>query len=441
MEFKEKLKDLRTKKEKSQSELAKDIFVSRSTVAKWENGLGLPSDDNLKTLCEYFNVDGDYFKEKDEKDWENYKLLLAKRKKRNIIIAVSSLIVGLILCINIINFCLLPKTGKVFRQNGYSYVVIEDKGIYGDGKVELVNTTGDEIFIPDTITVFARMVPDTFKVVSVFTSAVDGKIVHLPRYFEGFMDSRPLFDDELEFYPKSAVGIFGIGLYNMELENIYVSKDNELYDSREDCGCLIDSKTDTIIKSSRNSFIPSGIREIGYDGLRRYFFGKETKYIIPDCIEKIDNMAFGSLPFGDGDYIDEDGNNWHIEYIDFGSVKELGYHLMVQSRIEDNATIILPKTLEKIDRTALITSGNPSVVNIYYKGTKSDWNNVDINNDVTDSLHIYDSQYKRKDKYDISDLYISKNTQINFYYYLDVEPAEKNAYWHYNSNNEIEIWK
>ena len=29
--------------------------------------------------------------------------------------------------------------------------------------------------------------------------------------------------------------------------------------------------------------------------------------------------------------------------------------------------------------------------------------------------------------------------QINFYYYLDVEPAEKNAYWHYNSNNEIEI--
>ena len=71
MEFKEKLKDLRTKKEKSQSELAKDIFVSRSTVAKWENGLGLPSDDNLQTLCEYSNVDEDYFKEKDEKDWEN----------------------------------------------------------------------------------------------------------------------------------------------------------------------------------------------------------------------------------------------------------------------------------------------------------------------------------------------------------------------------------
>ncbi len=303
--------------------------------------------------------------------------------------------------------------------------MIEDKGIYGDGKVELVNTTGDEIFIPDTITVFARMVPDTFKVVSVFTSAVDGKIVHLPRYFEEFMDSRPLFDDELEFYPDSANSIYGMSFHNMELENIFVSKNNELYDSREDCGCLIDSKTDTIIKSSRNSFIPSGIREIGYDGLRRYFFGKETKYIIPDCIEKIDNMAFGSLPFGDGDYIDEDGNNWHIEYIDFGSVKEIGWYAIYNSKLQNNATIILPNTLEKLDRAAFAINGGPSIVNIYYKGSKSEWNNVNI--------YSKDSDEK--------ELFVCFDTQINVYCYSDAEPIEKNVYWHYNSNNEIEIWK
>ena len=56
MQFNEKLKSLRTKKGISQVELAKNIFVSRSAVAKWENGLGLPSEESLKLLAEYFGV-------------------------------------------------------------------------------------------------------------------------------------------------------------------------------------------------------------------------------------------------------------------------------------------------------------------------------------------------------------------------------------------------
>ena len=57
MEFYEKLKKLRTEKGISQQELADKIFVSRSAVAKWENGLGLPCRDSLKLLCDYFEVD------------------------------------------------------------------------------------------------------------------------------------------------------------------------------------------------------------------------------------------------------------------------------------------------------------------------------------------------------------------------------------------------
>ena len=47
MAFKDRLKEFRQFKKITQSELAKMIFVSRSAVAKWENGLGLPSDVNL----------------------------------------------------------------------------------------------------------------------------------------------------------------------------------------------------------------------------------------------------------------------------------------------------------------------------------------------------------------------------------------------------------
>ncbi len=57
MEFKDKLKELRKKANVSQSELAEKIFMSRSVVAKWENGMGLPSDESLERLCAFFGVE------------------------------------------------------------------------------------------------------------------------------------------------------------------------------------------------------------------------------------------------------------------------------------------------------------------------------------------------------------------------------------------------
>ncbi len=56
MEFSEKLKELRNTKGISQARLADDIHISRSAVAKWENGLGLPNDESLKMLADYFGV-------------------------------------------------------------------------------------------------------------------------------------------------------------------------------------------------------------------------------------------------------------------------------------------------------------------------------------------------------------------------------------------------
>ena len=56
MQFHERLKQLRKERGFTQEELAERLHVSRSAVAKWENGLGLPSDDSLKDIAEYFNV-------------------------------------------------------------------------------------------------------------------------------------------------------------------------------------------------------------------------------------------------------------------------------------------------------------------------------------------------------------------------------------------------
>ena len=57
MQFHEQLKSYRKERGLTQEELAQKIYVSRSAVAKWENGLGLPNDDSLNALAAVFGVD------------------------------------------------------------------------------------------------------------------------------------------------------------------------------------------------------------------------------------------------------------------------------------------------------------------------------------------------------------------------------------------------
>jgi len=76
MQFSAKIKELRQKKGISQAKLAADIHISRSAVAKWENGLGLPNDDSLKSLAEYFGVAVDEL----ISDKTNEEILVSKNK-------------------------------------------------------------------------------------------------------------------------------------------------------------------------------------------------------------------------------------------------------------------------------------------------------------------------------------------------------------------------
>lgn len=56
VEFKDNLKQMRTQKGLTQAQLAELIFVSRSTVAKWENGLGLPNPESMAALELLFGI-------------------------------------------------------------------------------------------------------------------------------------------------------------------------------------------------------------------------------------------------------------------------------------------------------------------------------------------------------------------------------------------------
>ena len=56
MEFKDNLKKLRQENGLTQAQLAEKLFVSRSTVAKWENGLGLPNPESMAALEAHFGI-------------------------------------------------------------------------------------------------------------------------------------------------------------------------------------------------------------------------------------------------------------------------------------------------------------------------------------------------------------------------------------------------
>lgn len=92
MDFSHKLKELRKARGISQVELADALHVSRSAVAKWENGLGMPGKESLSILADYFGVSkGDLMA--DSKD-ESNKSKMSDRDKRIIargaIISVSA---------------------------------------------------------------------------------------------------------------------------------------------------------------------------------------------------------------------------------------------------------------------------------------------------------------------------------------------------------------
>ena len=56
MDFKDKLKQLRLNKNISQEAIAKELMISRSTYAKWENGIRLPDRTSLELIANYFDI-------------------------------------------------------------------------------------------------------------------------------------------------------------------------------------------------------------------------------------------------------------------------------------------------------------------------------------------------------------------------------------------------
>ncbi len=75
-----------------------------------------------------------------------------------------------------------------------------------------------------------------------------------------------------------------------DLESITVAAGNTVYDSRNNCNAIIETKSNTLIAGCKNTVIPNGVESIGYAA----FQGCTglTSITIPDSVESIGDCAF-----------------------------------------------------------------------------------------------------------------------------------------------------
>ncbi len=116
MNFSDKLKQLRKSKGITQEELANGVFISRSVIAKYENGYTLPTQENAEKLAVFFGVKLSYLIDEEEQ----VKMTLTEIKTRKIIsYAISS--IGLLVNSFYLVICFIP----IFSKLVYIYPIPE----------------------------------------------------------------------------------------------------------------------------------------------------------------------------------------------------------------------------------------------------------------------------------------------------------------------------
>ena len=156
MQFNEKLKELRLKKGISQTELAEKIFVSRSAVAKWENGLGLPSNDSLDQLAEFFGVEREELFSDQAMEAVVVKKNITISKSRKLLIIISAVCLAIVIAFIVTVAVMISSsrdkpnggdTGKMvgvwgaIYENGFNNKLLNEQTAYNNDYILEVGKT------------------------------------------------------------------------------------------------------------------------------------------------------------------------------------------------------------------------------------------------------------------------------------------------------------
>lgn len=200
MKFNEKLQELRKNRGMTQEELAEVLYVSRTTISKWELGRGYPSIDSLKDISKFFSVSID-----DLLSGENLLTLAEKENKSNIrnmcdllfgIVDLCSFILiilplypntidGFVYSVNLLNYTQTTGLNKTICWVVFSLLVI-----IGLAKVIFIKTKAEKcskilmeisISISALIVIFLAITREVYAVVVVFLLLIIKGVIFLRR--------------------------------------------------------------------------------------------------------------------------------------------------------------------------------------------------------------------------------------------------------------------
>ena len=183
---------------------------------------------------------------------------------------------------------IIPKGVTRICVRGYRDCIFEinqrDEDICLEGCPENISlSVGDTVTIPNTITSIA---PSAFVLVDEVKTIIIPNSVKIIRD-EAFLNC---YDLESIIIPDSVTTI-GKGVFSgcSKLKSIIVSSGNPIYDSRNSCNAIFETKSNTLIAGCSQSTIPDSIEsivEFAFEHIELPLF------VVPESVRNIDNYAF-----------------------------------------------------------------------------------------------------------------------------------------------------
>ena len=365
---------------------------------------------------------------------------MKKKLKIIIIIASAIAIVATILAIVFVQNLKDPEGIREYEMDGYKYK-IELKNDRGNEACFFIPQNGNEIHIPEEITIKERWVKKKYTVTEIKFDYVEEKItpdslIYKTKIIVPKTVSR-IRDDGFEEYTFAVINGVGMGFYVPNVGDIEVAIDNPYFDSRENCNCIIETKTDKIlIAGLNNPKIPSTVKEIGSFAFYMY---NQTELTIPSNVKKIDSCAFMGCASLKSIKLEEGVEEIAIYAFFFWDrfIERDSY--LDNDRLNE---IYIPSTMKELSEYAFSLYHNLNT-KLYYNG--SDFSSI-VSKDLRPTnvhwvgLHgktVYRNGYT-EDGYFVIDGHRPPIGDI--YLYSETAPSNEGNYWHYVDGN-ITIWE
>lgn len=189
-------------------------------------------------------------------------------------------------------YVVLVGTNPDYLQNLYLPDGLKVVGAYSLSNKNLINVT-----IPDTVTSIEEGAFESCTSLEYMNISEESNLKCIKRLaFNACVKLKELYiskncnNIEGTFIGISADFMSSKEVYRSNLESIVVHPDNKVYDSREDCNAIIETKTNKLVVGCGNTKIPEGVIVLGeksFEGVN--FFGNEL--IFPNSLKKIEERA------------------------------------------------------------------------------------------------------------------------------------------------------